>query len=277
MRRKNIFKFTNKTIRTVITVALLLVFVTLSISLISHIVKKLESKKKIVLAEYVIGELSSTGEYKESDESLFTKNLIECDGLNTTIKFNHNIKYSIYFYDENEEFLLNTADMESNYTEAPVLAKYCRVLITPKDDDQVKWYEILKYSRQVKIEVNKVQKYRNLYSVSEVDKAYDSSSSLNSTTLTTGSVCSSVIDVGSYGMLRIYVKNDCQFMLHIAGNDKSIDNTYINEASESYNVLSSTDTLGNYTVYELAITNTTRYIAFTAINGAQICVFGIER
>ena len=39
----------------------------------------------------------------------------------------------------------------------PLDTKYCRVVITPNDDDKISWYEISGYAKQLNIEVNKDQ------------------------------------------------------------------------------------------------------------------------
>ena len=78
------------------------------------------------------------------------------------------------FYFNN--FLSATEKQTGNYdeTSTPLIAKYARVLITPNDDDEIKWYEVNGYSRQLNIEVNKEQNFEliNYFVVDEEKKNF---------------------------------------------------------------------------------------------------------
>ena len=126
---------------------------------------KIDDDKVEVKVTYNIGSLTTTGKYKESDKSLYTKDLFECEGLNIELDFDANIEYEIYFYDENEDFLICSDKLTDNFKdEIPTNAKYARLVIYPVFDDDVKnphvsFVNVIfqTYSKQLKIFVDKVE------------------------------------------------------------------------------------------------------------------------
>ena len=85
--------------------------------------------------------------------------MIECLGLNIKLDFDSMITYRVFFYDVNGDFLSSTSSLDSDFDSAPTIARYCRIVITPKEDTEIKWYEINKYAKQITISVDSKQDF----------------------------------------------------------------------------------------------------------------------
>lgn len=169
---------------------------------------------KVSASAYSVGGLNTNGKYKESKESIYTKNPIGCQGLTTELNFDATVKYQIFFYGQEDNFLTSTNVLTTSYTGCPKLAKFCRIVITPNDDKDIKWYEIRKYANQLKVTVDRNQKFlyeKNLYEVDEtrLNKEFNETS-LVQTADKTGYQCSKLINVSSFSQLRILVPNTTQ-------------------------------------------------------------------
>ena len=123
---------------------------------VGALLNKEDETTKIINPTYAIGGLTEQGEYLETKESIYTKDAFECQGLDIDIDFKHNVTYRIFFYDEDNEFLSSTEKLDKNYDESttPEQSVYARIVITPNEDDEIKWYEVNGYADQLQIEVN---------------------------------------------------------------------------------------------------------------------------
>lgn len=126
---------------------------------LSALAKNAEEDTKVIKPKYEIGALTGTGRYLETEESIYTKDAFECDGLDIELDFRSNVSYMVYFYDTENEFLSATSKLTANYdeTQTPEKADFARIVITPKDDNKISWYEINGYANQLTISVNKEQ------------------------------------------------------------------------------------------------------------------------
>lgn len=122
---------------------------------IMSLFNKAEAKTQSITPSYAVGSLNATtGKYVDSKGSIYTKNAFDCNGLKTTLDFDNNIKYQLFFYDFDENFLSASNILTENFKdEVPFTAKSCRIVITPNEDDNINFFEISKYSKQLKIEV----------------------------------------------------------------------------------------------------------------------------
>lgn len=119
-----------------------------------------EETQKEISPSYAIGGLTETGAYLETKESIYTKDAFGCIGLNTSLDFDSNVSYRIFFYNEKGSFLESTSKLTENYgIDTPVGATQCRIVITPNEDSKISWYEKSSYAKQLKIVVDKEQKY----------------------------------------------------------------------------------------------------------------------
>lgn len=124
---------------------------------------KFDQKKLSHIGRYDIGGLDSQGNYMSTNASIYTKNPIECQGLNCTLSFDSTVTYQIYFYDQNNEFVHTTGVITGAFQEdsVPFFAKYARIVITPKDDDKVTTLEKNNYAKQLTVKVNSEQGFKN--------------------------------------------------------------------------------------------------------------------
>lgn len=119
------------------------------------------------------GALDSAGFYIESDTSIYTKDLIECQGLVIEPDFEATGNYQVFYYNTNKNFVgateLMDAHLDGVYEKGDTFAfaKYCRIVIspdTPTDEDgypeedwKIHFWEVAGYADDYKITVNKKQ------------------------------------------------------------------------------------------------------------------------
>lgn len=169
---------------------------------------KLDSKKVSDLA-FSIGGLDGAGNYKNTDASIYTKNAFECQGLECTLDFDAEIWYQIYFYDQNNEFVHTTGKLTGAFVKEsiPFFAKYARIVITPNDDNKVSTLEVLKYAKQLKVNVYREQGFKNytenLFSYAIEGKLLNGSNELVDSDVA-GAGVSEYINVSPYSEMLIY-------------------------------------------------------------------------
>lgn len=103
---------------------------------------------------YSVGGLNEDGTYLDTRGSIYTKDLFKCADLKCSLVFDHNISYRVFFYDGNENFMSSTTALAGNYSDVPYGASYCRIVITPDSDQNIKWYEVKGYAKQLTVEYN---------------------------------------------------------------------------------------------------------------------------
>ena len=93
--------------------------------------------KKVSPLVFERGALDANGLHVESKTSIYTKDLIECQGLEIEPDFEVSGTYQVFYYDTNKQFLGASALMDSqtdgvyNKGREYPLAKYCRIVISP--------------------------------------------------------------------------------------------------------------------------------------------------
>lgn len=131
------------------------------------------------LLTFDVGGLDASGIHTNSTTSIYTKDLIECQGLVIEPDFEAKGTFQVFYYDQAKKFLESTEVMNAEdgiYKKGDdlPLAKYCRIVITPEpvdkngeliDDFEIHWYEVAKYAGQYSIIVNRDQnmKLKNLF------------------------------------------------------------------------------------------------------------------
>lgn len=120
---------------------------------------------------FSVGSIGSDGNYIKSEKSIYTKDLIECQGLSIEPDFECTGAFQVFFYGENKDFIgstkiFNCEDGVYNRESSFPLAKYCRIVITPdvpegKDADEFKihFYEVLSYADDYTVTVDKKQNF----------------------------------------------------------------------------------------------------------------------
>ncbi len=116
--------------------------------------------KKVVPVEFEFGGLSSTGDYMETKESIYTEMTIPTDGLKITKKFSAPLTYRVFFYDANGDFVeastsySKTAEVTSNSGHAAM----ARIVVTPVWDSTAKRdltrIDLWKLSNAIMVEAN---------------------------------------------------------------------------------------------------------------------------
>lgn len=137
-------------------------------NLVSNLGEVKDSTTEKINLTYTVGGLDENGKYVEDDGTLYTKKAFECKGLTIDIDFDTNVSYQVFFYTEDDKFVESTEVLTEDYkidVENENIT-HARIEVTPnwdmleveKDEDQViKWYEVTKYSKQLKVSVDKDQ------------------------------------------------------------------------------------------------------------------------
>lgn len=128
--------------------------------------KHLKEETKKITPTYTVGSLDeTTGKANKDDKtSLYTKDSFSAKGLEVILDFDANVTYQVFWYDSLGEFAYATEEYSAG---AEIYAPYnhtARVEITPvwdnteeDEENEIKWYETVKYSSQLEIRVNKEQ------------------------------------------------------------------------------------------------------------------------
>ena len=214
------FKFRRINWKSILIISLALVLGVGAIAGVSSIVK--DEKTTLSSLEFKRGALNDLGFYIESDQSIYTKDLIECQGLEIEPDFEVIGNYRVYYYDANKNYMgatkLFSAQEDGVYTKGEDFpyAKYCRIVITPtpeKDEDgnvdedfKINFYEVAGYANKYKISVNKDQKKVDiedffLTGTHYLDKDVDSSN--NTFVLQDGTFNLIEVDVSNINSLNI--------------------------------------------------------------------------
>ena len=107
---------------------------------------------------YSIGTLDETGEPTETNTAIYMRKAVTTDGLKCEIAEDAKIKYELFFYDKDGEFVSSTGDLTADWAgEVPEGAESVKVMITPTadEDGKVSLVEVLGYASQLTVTVNK--------------------------------------------------------------------------------------------------------------------------
>lgn len=184
--------------------------------------------KKISKSAFSVGGLDAGGKYMNTNGSVYTKEAFDCQGLEANLAFDSSVEYQIYFYDQNNDFVHTTGKRSNAFvkTEVPFFAKYARIVITPKDDDVVSKLEVSKYAKQLKLNVNREQGFKNytedLVKVGIAGKLLNGSGELIDSDVA-NSMVSEYINISSYTesmIFRIVHSDLSDFRLFCYSNSK---------------------------------------------------------
>lgn len=111
--------------------------------------------------KFTIGGLSSTGAYVETNASLYTKEAIEADSVRVKLEFDSNVKYQLFFYDEDGNFVnAGTLLASGSTTDIPEGATCFRIMITPvwgedveEDDQKVTIFNKYSFEKQITVSI----------------------------------------------------------------------------------------------------------------------------
>ena len=119
------------------------------------------------------GAIDENGQYVKSTQSIYTKDYIECQGLEITPDFEATGTYQVFYYDVNRIFIGATPVMDASNSvtykkgvDFPY-AKYACIVITPEptkndygyvdEDFKIKFYQVTGVAGDFTIKVNKKQ------------------------------------------------------------------------------------------------------------------------
>lgn len=129
-----------------------------------------------------------TGDFWNSNESLCTKNAIECQGLSIVPNFDSKVTYQIFWYSYDDLYFGCTEVCDSNYkfsNEVPELARYARIVIYPSTVDEngaflkdksIKFYDVYNVAKSITVKVNIKQNFNlndDIIKNSNLYKYYD--------------------------------------------------------------------------------------------------------
>ena len=106
-----------------------------------------------------VGALNTTGKYLEADDKLYNKTAFKCKGLTVKLDFDANVKYQIFYYNEDEVFISSTEVLDASYTDQePQGAVYARIVISPVfgsdvAEPSIKIWEKASYTKQLFVKV----------------------------------------------------------------------------------------------------------------------------
>lgn len=199
---------------------------------INALAEKQDTELKTIIPIFEVGGLKDAdGKYEETKGSIYTKDAFECQGLEIALDFDNTIDYQVFYYESDGDFVSASGVISGNEKlVVPYNATHARIEVTPNWDEMgedyadeekqvIKWYDVLKYSSQLEIKVDKEQiiyeQSENLWvknSSMTVDNFYSinkgDSASNYSTTNAAQFNSSALIDVTEYDKLVVVVDYD---------------------------------------------------------------------
>ena len=113
---------------------------------------------------FSVGGLNASGEYVDQESTIFTEDLIECQGLTITPDLKTTSYYKVFLYGHDKQFIESTEALRSIYKLTNTSAQYCRIVIYPQntteDDATLNFFDIWGVAKEFKIEVNRKQSFK---------------------------------------------------------------------------------------------------------------------
>ncbi len=175
---KLLYRFKTINWRSVISSALVIVLLVSCTAGLATMVGK--DTKTISPTVFKVGGLDERGMYVNTNTSIYTPDLIECQGLSIEPDFEAKGEYQVFYYDHNKLFMGSTGaifaedgvyplDIDTQFS----FASYCRIMITPdvpvdengkqEKEFKIRFWEVLNYAKDYTITVNKKQTKNELY------------------------------------------------------------------------------------------------------------------
>ena len=108
---------------------------------------------------YSIGTIDDeSGEYVEGDTAIYLRKGITTNGLKCELIPDAKIKYQLFFYDADGEYLEASEELTADWDgSVPEGAESVKIMITPTEDEdgKVSLIEVLGYADQLTVTVNK--------------------------------------------------------------------------------------------------------------------------
>ena len=196
---------------------------------INALAEKQDTEFKTIIPIFEVGGLKDTdGKYEETKGSIYTKQAFECQGLEIELDFDNTIKYQVFYYEDDGDFISSTDVLLGNQDlVVPFGATHARLEITPNwsemgedyedtKNQEIKWYEVAKYSTQMEVKVNKEQEHNLSSNLFVIDPTMDgkywyglsSHTELTPIEATSDTWSSSFVDCTEYKQLIVGIVNN---------------------------------------------------------------------
>lgn len=125
---------------------------------------------------FSVGGLDNDGEYVEQKNTIFTEDLIECQGLEITPDVKCTSTYRVYLYGHDKELISSTDVLSGNYKLTDTAVQYCRIMIIPADSNEedyvIGYFDVFGIANEYDITVNRKQSFeiKNYFEADKVDK-----------------------------------------------------------------------------------------------------------
>ena len=129
------------------------------------------NKTKSISPTFSAGSLDLAGQYVESTETLYTKELVDCLGLTVTPDFEYEGTYQIFWYNHDGIYLGCEEETSDTFNgTVPSIARYCRIVLSPdlteakeelEEDEEFKFNFITaaEYAKGINIEIYRDQTF----------------------------------------------------------------------------------------------------------------------
>ena len=196
-----------------------------------------DDTKSIPASAFSIGGLDpKTGEYVETNKTIYTEKAFKCNGLRIVPDFESTVTYDVYYYNEDEILIDKKLGLTEVYNSKIEHAQYARIVIHPEipedvkeKDFELKFWQVNKYASQIKI------------TVSKNESKYGSFDNLNNTEL---EVVNTEYEVGSDGSMTHNIRtSECYKTINEIDVNGDFDHydvfVYVEQTGSAYDVMCS--------------------------------------
>jgi hypothetical protein len=132
------------------------VFAALTVGFVITLTMAIKNPTKSVSASaYTVGGIDEAGKTTEAENTIYTKNTVNVDGLRVKVAEDAKITYRVYFYTENGDLAGTTVDLSTDLTDdlIPGEAVSARIVITPTadEDGKISTSEKYEYAKQLTV------------------------------------------------------------------------------------------------------------------------------
>ena len=145
------------------------------------------NKTKSISPTFTAGSLDLAGQYVESTETLYTKELVDCLGMTVTPDFEYEGEYQIFWYNHDGIYLgCEEKTTEAFRDDVPSIARYCRIVLFPDlteakdnlaEDEEFKFNLITaaQYAKGINIEIYRNQTFEpeDFFATSKIESTSD--------------------------------------------------------------------------------------------------------
>lgn len=171
--------------------------------------------REIPSSAFSVGGLDDSGEYVEQVNTIFTEDLIECQGLEITPDVKNTSTYVVYLYDADKQFIESSGSLSRSYKLTRTDVRYCRVMIVPEksleEDFEIKFWDVWDYANDINIKVNRKQHFemKNYFEEDKLDKvaSYDSETNTLTYIAKEGFGASKIMSVEDASTLRVELES----------------------------------------------------------------------